>query len=277
MVNHYCYYCSYCITIDVDVWLQLILLLALKLSVTAMKTLCWQSHVTMSLTSHTWHTSAFQMLCFFASLCPVDVATVPAGHTLPQDTLIWCKYLHWLPIGHRIYFIVCIRKSYIVYFGKIMLWWFLFFWSWKSHGKSFLEKSGCPDCVCVCSHGDVFIEESDQVSHESDLADRSLFVQELLLLAVTAATDDPLLPPENPTSEIPAVENPGGSPAPLLNSVGKASSSHVANCATSSLTRTVGGGRLGGKNPTAVGKSKPGNTQQQHSLTSRDVRGGAKR
>jgi len=43
---------------------------------------------------------------------------------------------------------ICIHKSYIVYFETSVLpigHGFSFFWSWKSHGKSMLERSGRPD------------------------------------------------------------------------------------------------------------------------------------
>jgi len=126
----------------------------------------------------------------------------------------------------------------------------------------------------------VFSTESDQESHESELADRSLFVQELLLLAVTAAADGTsLLPPENPTSEISSTDIPRGSPvAPLLNSVGKAGgveSSRVVNCGKTVISAATS---LHGKNSAGTGKSKLGNSQQQHrSLMPRDMAGGAKR
>jgi len=39
---------------------------------------------------------------------------------------------------------VCIHKSYIVYFCYVDRSWIFIFWAWKSHGKSVLEKRGHP-------------------------------------------------------------------------------------------------------------------------------------
>ena len=88
---------------------------------------------------------------------------------------------------------------------------------------------------CMCSDGDVFVSELDQEIHESELANRGLFVQELLLLASTAA-DEGFLPREQPVSD--AADNPRSSvtsqPPPPLNSVVKPAtySDAVVNCST---------------------------------------------
>ena len=99
--------------------------------------------------------------------------------------------------------------------------------------------------------------ETDQEIHESELADRSLFVQELLLLAGTA-TDEGLLPENPPSPEIPCSVP---TSAPLLNSKSTTNSETVLNCST---TKT--GGYLRGKNPvgllqSGVGQSA-GNSQR---------------
>jgi len=122
----------------------------------------------------------------------------------------------------------------------------------------------------MCSDGDVLVSESDQEIHESELADRSLFVQELLLLAVTAA-DEGLLP-ENPVSEttleIPSCE---ATTPPLLNSVDKraTNSDTVVNCSTKT-------GYLRGKNSAGLPQSGVGKStgSSQRNLASHD---GAKR
>jgi len=113
------------------------------------------------------------------------------------------------------------------------------------------------------------MSEVDQEIHESELADRSLFVQELLLLAVTAA-DEGLLR-ENPlleNSEMPASVM---TTAPSLNSVGRpvTNSDTVVNCSTK--TSYLLGKNSVGLLQSGVGQST-GNSQRN--LASRD---GAKR
>jgi len=85
----------------------------------------------------------------------------------------------------------------------------------------------------VSSSGGKVTTESDQEAHESDLADHSLFVQELLLMAVSAA-DEGLLrasPPSDVVAEIPGPAVAAQQAA--SNSVAKAATTNsgaVVNC-----------------------------------------------
>lgn len=91
-------------------------------------------------------------------------------------------------------------------------------------------------CVCVSSNGDLLATESDQEAHESELADHSLFVQELFLLAVTSA-DEGLIR-ENLPSDAPEIPSSAAatqqSQQSLLNSVAKptTNSDAVVNCSS---------------------------------------------
>jgi len=118
----------------------------------------------------------------------------------------------------------------------------------------------------MCSSGDVFLSELDQEIHESELADRSLFVQELLLLAKTAADEG--LPCENPPLDMSEIPSCAVTTQPVLNSVGKpaTNSDTVVNC--SAKPGYLRGKNSGGLLRSGVGQST-GNSQ--HNSSSRDV------
>lgn len=115
--------------------------------------------------------------------------------------------------------------------------------------------------MCVHSNGDVLTTESDQEAHESELADHSLFVQELLLLAVNAA-DEGLLR-ENPPSETPEIPtSAAATPQSLLNSVAKpvTNSDAVVNCSAKT-------GNLRAKNSSGLLRSAAAGNSQRHSAS----------
>ena len=120
----------------------------------------------------------------------------------------------------------------------------------------------------MCSDGDAFVSESDQEIHESELADRSLFVQELVMLAVTAA-DEGLLR-ESPVSDISEMPSPAAATQPVLNSVAKpaTNSDTVVNCSAKTSY-------LRGKNSAGL-QLRPGAGQstgnsQRNSAAARDM------
>jgi len=125
---------------------------------------------------------------------------------------------------------------------------------------------------CMCSNGDVFVSEAEQESHESELADRSLFVQELLLLAATAA-DEGLLRESlaSDTVETPSLASPA---QPPLNSVAKSAtnSDTVVNCSAKTSY-------LCGRNSAGMLRSgqSTGNTQRNSSSRDMATLPGAKR
>jgi len=59
--------------------------------------------------------------------------------------------------------LLCIHKSYIIYFELSVVpigHEFSFFWSWKCHGKSMLEKRGHPVwcALCICEFSPIFCQ-----------------------------------------------------------------------------------------------------------------------
>jgi len=119
------------------------------------------------------------------------------------------------------------------------------------------------------------MSESDQEIHESELADRSLFVQELLLLAVNAA-DEGLLRESPPLSDVSEFPSSAVTTPPVLNSTARAAtnSETVLNCSAKP-------GYIRGKNSTGplhsvVGQST-GNSQRNSASRNSATLPGAKR
>jgi len=114
----------------------------------------------------------------------------------------------------------------------------------------------------VCSNGDALTTESDLEAHESELADHSLFVQELLLLAVNVADEG--FRRENLPSD--AAEIPSSAVATqqsLLNSVAKpvTNSDAVVNCSAKTTY-------LRAKNSSGLLRSAAAGNSQRHSASS---------
>jgi len=126
--------------------------------------------------------------------------------------------------------------------------------------------------MCMSSNEDVLATESDQESHESELADHSLFVQELFLLAVTAA-DEGLLRDNLPLDAPGTPSSVAATQQSLSNSVAKPttnSDAAIVNCSSKTSY-------LRAKNSSGLLRSAVGNTQRHSASNGAAALPGAKR